>query len=368
MEYTFYFYNITNAVILIYLGQRYLYRNSTIHRRMILAPVLVYTFLVPTTTTIVLHFSGVHIPWQLYTIATLGMQASASTGYFAILQVLNNKPISNNELLNHPIIKLLTTSLIISVINDYARRLSYTWVLDVNINDQSWEFILSELCLTILILQAGWYTLTLFRHGLIIYDDPILLTRIAVMVIAFCIGLVGAGLLTLNALIALWSTEYNSSIIRWFVWNISSPIVFLTYALASLTPERFFRKLHPFVAPYWQQRYQQHQNLLDYLHQQMMSIVPDASFPIISSTKTVQMVEINDARRRLWSHIPNRRRVCPLTEAQKIMQLLKAGEVLEKAGTHPLPPLPKQAIPYNLTVARRLRHLSRSLRKNDQSF
>ncbi len=128
-----------------------------------------------------------------------------------------------------------------------------------------------------------------------------------------------------------------------------------------IVPNVFFRLL---LSPYRslsQHQTQQVERSLTWLHQQVTAIVPWIRLGGYRSELRL-LVEISDARRVILSHLPKAAAapLAPAEEAAYLAQLVKQGQIIEKAGPHtPLPPN-TEVRTHHLAVAQ---HLAQQIRQ-----
>lgn len=304
--------------------------------------------------------SGFTPTWWFSTTSTLSIYAALGATYFATFQAYYNTIIPTKLLLRHRITIVITLFSVATLICDYTRRHHYIRLFDSATTDRSWSFAIAEMLAAIVLVYIGTQIFRLYKEGLTAYNDPMYLTRLAVMASALALGVAGAAVLLLNVLAVLFIESYNGAPARWFIGNIITPTVFGVFTLGNLIPQFLLEKLRPTITSYWYRRQQQQHLTLAYLHRRMMQVVPDVYLPTPAPDASDWIIEINDARRIIWSYVANSKDLNPGREAKEVLRLLDSHQTLKHAGPYNVPSLPKEITSYNLAVARKLTRLEKT--------
>jgi hypothetical protein len=100
------------------------------------------------------------------------------------------------------------------------------------------------------------------------------------------------------------------------------------------------------------------EDLLRYLHQKMLQIVPGEQLPGETFDLVDALTEISGARRIIWTQEAHAELITAPQEAQYLFDLLQQKKVIEKAGKHKPPQTANSdIIKHNLAVAKCLRKL-----------
>jgi hypothetical protein len=125
-----------------------------------------------------------------------------------------------------------------------------------------------------------------------------------------------------------------------------------------LLPDRFFRKVLGPIYAYDTVQQKRRQELLGYLHQTMVQIVPSVQLDCEQIQHLRVLIEISDARQVIWSQERRTQPITPEDEANHLLQLIRTHTGYEKPGEYP-PALmhDRKVVKYNLAVARHLKSL-----------
>lgn len=353
---------VINLVVILWLTIHARRMLDTTSRAIVRFGTIVFVFLTPSWIMASLRLSGVEIAWWLQTLSACISHAGLVAAYLAVLQAQTRHLVPLRMMQRHPLVLGTLALSSIMVISDYSRRHYFVSLLDSTVTERSWTFITSELCFAGVLFYGGCFMLRLYRQILQGNTDPVFLSRTVLATCACALGTLCAGLLIISSLATLVIPSYNGVVVRRLAYDIGWPIVFILFIVGAFAFQRVYTKLEHYLASQWQHHQRNQRALLSYLHRSMVRVVPKVHIatPLLDSDNLLdQLIEVNDARRILWSHIANNGQLVARTEARELMELLQQHNTIKKAGEHKTPPLPSETMAYNLAVARELKRLER---------
>jgi hypothetical protein len=291
--------------------------------------------------------------WQ-HILAACSAQYGVLLYYCAIDQMLNNKR-------HRPVIRSrvfpATTLLVMIVV-----------ILDFRLGDHQPAFGACPYKLTSISYTetALNYFGSLYLDALIVWDyakdlrrhtNLIYTARRSFCLLGFLVNLLGLLLLEGSLFLSLLAKDTHCREIS-SIYELSMILMAVLLVGGYALPDRFFSKALGPISAYvtWQQK--RRQELLGYLHQTMVQIVPSVQLDCEQVQNLRVLIEISDARQVIWSQ---ERRTQPITaedEANHLLQLIRTHTEYDKPGEHP-PALThdRKIVKHNLAVARHLKSL-----------
>ena len=129
--------------------------------------------------------------------------------------------------------------------------------------------------------------------------------------------------------------------------------------------DRFFTTALRPIYQYLIGRQKQQQDLLRYLHQVMLQIVPGVQYDFEGLRDQRAPIEISAAREVIWSHERRTKPITPQEEAKHLLSLVYKGIPLTELGDYsPAPMCSRTTAKHNIAVAQHLKRLQGSNNSN----
>lgn len=164
--------------------------------------------------------------------------------------------------------------------------------------------------------------------------------------------------------LALFRLNIDRGILK-ILYRFGNPVTLFLLLFGFTTPQPLMWWMTEPVRAYSKKKVQKEQELLSYLHEKMIWIVPsvrlsiDQRHDIMIPVHDIRIIiEVSDARQIIWSHQQHTTFISAREEALLVIHLLQKNIVLNEAGPH-LPPLTWQhnVTSHNITVAKYLKQL-----------
>lgn len=312
------------------------------------------------------------LPWWSSVTANVSMQLVVVLVFFNAQLLINRKEFSIKQALLHPLVIVTLTISTVMVVVDVNRRDHFVSVTDPYAFEATPVYLVSHLAYAVALLIPLLCTHALLRRDWQRYQKrtfrTLLLTSTGLILISFSLSSTTLIVEIANTIGSYFvDNPYRVAIYR-FIQEIARPIIFATCLAGSILTARVSNALLFPARTFASWRRRHFQDEITYLHRTMIQIVPDVQLPEIpaipfsrqptpATREHPLVIEIADARRRIWSYHP---RVRPLTardESKLLARLSSAGTTYEKMGDATPPVLRQNEIDHNVAVARRLRKL-----------
>ena len=175
--------------------------------------------------------------------------------------------------------------------------------------------------------------------------------------LGFLVNLLGLLSLEGSLLLSLFRNDGHSGTIS-SMYELSMILVAFLLAGGYLLPDRFFRTALRPLSAYITLRQRQQQELLSYLHQRMIQIVPGVQLSCEQIQNLRVLIEISDARQVIWSQMRRTQPISPEDEAKHVLYLICNHTVFDKPSEYlPAPVQYHDIVKHNIAVARHVKSL-----------
>ena len=297
----------------------------------------------------------ISLHWWQYVLGNVVLQAIVLLQYFTVDQFLNGDISPLKMVVKHNVFLVTISFSIMMGIVDYLRRDHFASVTDPESFERSWMYVASQLCYNLPLIYVISMMVKLYWKNLSQYKEPSFVVRRVFNMLGLTVAVTIMLIALVNTFVSLAVNNPYRILLYSLVQNVGRPTVFLLIILGTVIPQPIIEKLLFPLKYFLAQRERRQRELLCYLHERLIHLVPSIHLPNEQLRDLRVLTEIEDARDVIWGQVPQTQPMKAREEAAHLFHLLRNNDIISQPGEHIPPSIQGNVLKHNVAVARYLR-------------